>query len=100
MPNNTTYLVRLQPSGQEVEGLRGQSLLTILREAEVPIGSSCGGKLVCGHCCVAVLSGEGALSPVCDEEANLLAKKACASNQRMACSAYLLGSVTIQAGYW
>ena len=57
--------------------------LDALRAGSQPIGSSCGGDLVCGRCVVRVL--EGALTPPDEREQRVLERVRAEPDERLAC---------------
>ena len=82
------------PSGSHtVTAEEGRSLLSVLREADHPIASPCGGRGTCGKCRVIC---SGALSHVTEEERKKLTAEDLSSGWRLACAAKILGPVTVQ----
>lgn len=42
--------IEIVPEGRRIRGTAGATILHVLQEGGVPIGSSCGGKGICGEC--------------------------------------------------
>ena len=65
---------------------RGQTILDGLMESGVPLRHECGGTLACATCCVTVHDGFGGLSPIGEEEQDMLERAGAAGrNVRLAC---------------
>jgi uncharacterized 2Fe-2S/4Fe-4S cluster protein (DUF4445 family) len=79
------YLVRFLPSGREIETDEGKTVLQTAQGAGIYIESPCGGQGKCGKCKVRV--GEGALSPLTDEELSFIPQGERGSGIRLACRA-------------
>lgn len=97
-PCRVTFL----PDGAGLDVPRGTPLLAAILRAGRPIGYACRGQGVCVSCRVRV---EGALSPVTEAEAALLAgvpppPLAEPPAYRLACLTRALGDVRVRADYW
>jgi ferredoxin len=90
----------LRPGGRTVAVRPGETVLDACLRADVPLGSSCGGRLACAACVVRVLSGAGNLSRRSAAERRLAAAEGFARDERAACAALVRGEVTITASYW
>ncbi|RJP70311.1 MAG: DUF4445 domain-containing protein [Candidatus Abyssobacteria bacterium SURF_17] len=98
-------LVIFQPSGQRGRVEEGKNLLEVSRELGVDIESVCGGTKTCGKCKVRVQRGfferHGIhsqmehLSPVTEEERELLTDDELSSGYRLACAAQVQGDVLL-----
>jgi ferredoxin len=72
-----------------------QDILSVLKEAEVYVKSSCGGHASCGDCIIKVVSGEDHLTPPPFDEIKLLGNVFHITKERLACQTKLTGDVTI-----
>jgi ferredoxin len=64
------------------------------------LGQSCDGIALCGFCRVQVLDGIDNLGPMESEEAKVLAAMHAGNDERLACSARIMGPVTVTTTYW
>ena len=86
---------------RRIEAAAGESLFDALRRCDQPVASSCRGSVVCGRCLVQVLEGGEGLSPMDEEEREVLKREGAASDQRLACRAYpQAAEVVVTTGYW
>jgi uncharacterized 2Fe-2S/4Fe-4S cluster protein (DUF4445 family) len=94
--------VTFLPYDIRLEVPRGTSLLAAADEAAemVPddffVGELCEGRHECGNCCVEILQGAGNLSPVTQGERRLLDELRRGPDGRTACTARVLGDVTVR----
>jgi len=94
--------VTFLPYDIRLEVPRGTSLLAAADEAAemVPddffVGELCEGRHECGNCCVEVVAGAGNLSPATQGERRLLNDMRHGSAVRTACTARVLGDVTVR----
>ncbi|MCX5654253.1 MAG: 2Fe-2S iron-sulfur cluster-binding protein [Planctomycetota bacterium] len=94
--------VTFLPYDIRLEVPRGTSLLATADEAAemVPddffIGELCEGRHECGNCCVEITAGAKNLSPVTQGERELLAELKAGPAIRSACTARVLGDVTVR----
>ncbi len=79
---------------------KGQYLMWVLKEAGLPVASSCRGVGVCARCRVTIIDGEGNLSPRGETELFIAQKNYFSDNERLSCQAQVLGPVTLTATYW
>jgi uncharacterized 2Fe-2S/4Fe-4S cluster protein (DUF4445 family) len=99
------HLVIFQPSGQRGRVEEGKNLLEVAREIGVDIESVCGGQKTCGKCRVRVQEGfferyglrseAKHLSPITEEEKELLSKEEISEGYRLACAAHVLGDILL-----
>jgi uncharacterized 2Fe-2S/4Fe-4S cluster protein (DUF4445 family) len=99
------HLVIFQPSGRRGHVDAGKNLLEVSRELGVDIESICGGKKTCGKCKVRVQQGfferHGIesrfehLSPLTDEERELLSADEIEKGYRHACAAHVFGDLLL-----
>lgn len=81
---------------------RGTSLLAAADEvAEMVdddffLGELCEGRHECGNCCVEIVEGADALSPMTDSERSLLAELGRGPGTRAACTARICGDLTVR----
>ncbi|HEY9166276.1 MAG TPA: 2Fe-2S iron-sulfur cluster-binding protein [Candidatus Kryptonia bacterium] len=92
--------VKFVPLNTTVELKNGETLFKAARVHGIPIGSSCRGDCVCGWCKVEILEGMENLSEPGACEKKLMETRNYAHNERVACSARVLGDVSITTGYW
>lgn len=92
--------VRFHPSGREVEIPPGTLVFDAVRQAGLPLGSSCDGDGLCAWCRVEVLEGLQNLSSPTPEETRLLARRRSTPEERIACLARIDGPVTLTTPYW
>ena len=94
--------VTFLPYEIRLEVPRGASLLAAADEAAelVPddffVGELCEGRHECGNCCVEIIDGAESLSPVTQGERELLAELKAGPTVRSACTARVLGDVTVR----
>ena len=94
--------VTFMPYDIRLEVPRGTSLLAAADEAAelVPddffVGELCEGRHECGNCCVEIAAGAENLSPVTQGERELLAELKGGPAVRCACTARVLGDVTVR----
>ncbi|MBC7341927.1 MAG: DUF4445 domain-containing protein [Clostridia bacterium] len=111
MTEKATVTVDLEPVGRRVEAKIGQSLLEVVRDLGLGLGTGgvtapCGGRGRCGRCRVrveedgknqsagaagAVEEGRARLSPPNDSERRLLSPKELEQGYRLACQATVAG---------
>ena len=95
-------LVTFLPFDLRLDVPRGTSLLAAADEAAemVPddffVGELCEGRHECGNCCVEVIQGAENLSPMTHGERTLLAELKAGPAVRTACTARVLGDVTVR----
>ena len=98
-------LVIFQPSGRRGRVEKGKNLLEVSRELGVDIESVCGGQKTCGKCKVRVQEGyferhgirstAENLSPLVEEEKDLLSEAELSEGYRLACAADVLGDILL-----
>jgi len=90
------------PYDLRLEVPRGTSLLAAADEVAEMVdddffaGELCEGRHECGNCCVEIVEGADALSPVTDSERRLLEELGRGPNTRTACTARICGDVTVR----
>ena len=90
------------PYDLRLEVPRGTSLLAAADEVAEMVdddffaGELCEGRHECGNCCVEIVEGADALSPVTDSERRLLAELGRGPDTRTACTARICGDVTVR----
>jgi ferredoxin len=90
------------PYGFELEVARGASLLAAADEAaeltpdDFFVGELCEGRHECGNCCVEITAGSEHLSPVTPGEVAILKDLGHGPTIRSACTARVLGDVTVR----
>ncbi len=78
-----------------------RTLYEALRAGGRPIASACTGDAVCGKCTVRVLEGEDLVTPMDDEEADVLEAQGAEPGMRLACRARARGDgVVVGTDYW
>ena len=90
------------PYDLRLEVPRGTSLLAAADEAaemvddDFFVGELCEGRHECGNCCVEIVEGADALSPMTESERKLLAELGGRPDTRTACTARVCGDVTVR----
>ena len=90
----TTYQVDFEPVGRRGDCPAGNSLLDCARRLGVDIVSVCGGIGDCGRCVVQIVKGK--VSPVTDNERQLLGAAMIARGYRLACRTTPLSDVLVR----
>lgn len=85
----------IKPSGTVIEVSEGQDLLSVLRENNLYVKSSCGGHATCSDCIVKVTSGEANLVAPNFNELKLLGNVFHITKERLACQTTIVGDVSI-----
>ena len=81
-------------TNQQIPITPGISILNTLLRNDVKIPHKCGGKMQCGTCKIAIISGDG-LSPMKEDEKFRLSKVDSKENDRLACQTFTYKDVTI-----
>ncbi len=89
--NRPHFKVVLKPSDKMIEVEEGKNLLECLREQDVYIKSSCGGKGSCGDCVIKIVAGEDYLTPSPFNELKLLGNVFHITKERLACQTCVTG---------
>jgi len=74
---------------------QGESILEAVRALGYVMDHACGGNALCGTCCVRVVKGALALTPVGPEEADRLLDLGLAGTHRLACQARIQGDIVV-----
>ena len=83
--------IALFPANETVEINDGDTLLSSLRQFNVPVKQICGGRGICATCHVIVRHGLDSLAPACEREARTLSFMANATPEsRLACQATVI----------
>jgi ferredoxin len=77
----------------EIDLERELSLLTAASKGEVALNHRCGGHARCGTCLVTIEEGEDQVSPMGTAETRVLKTLKARPDQRLACQAWVKGSV-------
>ncbi len=83
-----------------IEVQNGENLMQALLRHNIPVASSCNGKLVCGKCHIKVVSESYNLSRQSQEEREFKEIKSIDSSERMACVCLVEGDVCLDTPYW
>jgi ferredoxin len=83
------FLVRFEPNEVAVPLSPRANLLEGARRAGIQLASNCNGQGECGECCVVIL--EGQVSPIRQEELDLLSPAELAQGWRLACCTQAYG---------
>ncbi len=76
---------------------KGESLLDIALQFNIPIQHACGGFCACTTCHVRVQAGEDHLSPMEEDEIDRVERATgSAKNSRLGCQAQVQGDVTVE----
>jgi len=82
--------VRFLPSGEEVHGRPGSTLLELAREAGIPLSAVCGGDGICGGCRVIIQQGDVDAAPT-----TLLTREEIRRGYTLACETKVSGNVEV-----
>ncbi len=82
--------VRFLPSGEEVHGRPGSTLLELAREAGIPLSAVCGGDGICGGCRVIIQEGDVEATPT-----TLLTREEIRRGYTLACQTKVSGDVEV-----
>lgn len=82
-------------TGQSYPIERGQTLLKNLLIHNISTQSKCGGKAICGHCRVKVLSSQSHCNKPVAEEKTILSELQIEQGWRLACQLYSLGNISL-----
>jgi 2Fe-2S ferredoxin len=85
---------------KEIEVPIKTNLMKAIIDAELPIGSSCGGAGVCTKCLIEVIEGANNLSKPNALEQKLAEKEKLNADIRVSCQVKVLGDIRIKTGYW
>jgi 2Fe-2S ferredoxin len=83
-----------------LQAKKGDNLMAILNQHEVPVASSCKGDGVCGRCRLKVIEGQQNLSEQNAREKVLRNTHNVGAKERISCQTQILGDVTLDAPYW
>jgi uncharacterized 2Fe-2S/4Fe-4S cluster protein (DUF4445 family) len=89
-----SFTVLFEPSATAVEVEPGRTLLEAARDAEIPLGATCGGRGTCGKCQVRIQAGP--LPPPGEHERDALSAGALAEGWRLACRYAVTAPVTAE----
>jgi adenylate cyclase len=82
------------PNGQQIEALRGMSVLEVSRMARIPHASVCGGRGRCSTCRIRVVAPANALPDWSDAEMKVLHRVGAPPNVRLACQLRPVGNLS------
>lgn len=104
-PDTANCQVVFSPSGRRGSFAAGTTVLRAAQQLGIDLDSVCGGRGLCGRCCVTVTEGEfprmgmsspaSGLSAMTAEEREFLQRSGSGAGSRLACRAQLHGSVGI-----
>lgn len=97
---NARHTVTCLPSGRIATVPGGTTLFAAVRDAGLPVGSSCGAVGVCTKCALQVVEGASSLSPESAAERTLKERNGLEAETRVSCQAEVHGDVVVRAGYW
>ncbi len=83
-----------------IEARTGENLMRALRQAGVPVASSCGGDGVCAKCRVHVIAGAKNLTTASPLELRLQERHGFGPTERVSCLARVRGDIAVDAEYW
>ena len=101
--NHPSYRVTFLPTGLTVRVEAGRRLLSVIKEAGLPIGYSCRGRGICTACVIMV---SGCAGPINASEKRLLGRLGLAQDttdafvHRIACLASVQGHLQVTTTYW
>ena len=85
--------ITLVPDGVTLDGSEKSTILEVLQESGLRIGSSCGGQGTCGECRVRFVAAAPEPEP---SDLNVLEPEAIAAGWRLACAHSARGTLTIE----
>lgn len=85
---------------ESIDVENGANLMQALLAHNIPVASSCNGKLVCGKCHIKVVSNSYNLSRATQDERDFKEIKSIENNERMACVTCVEGDVCLDTPYW
>jgi ferredoxin len=89
------HKVTLWPSGSVVEMNEKDSVFEQLKEAGIPVKSTCAGFASCGQCKVVITSGGENLNEPSFEEKQLIGNVFHITKERLSCQTFVKGAVTV-----
>ena len=92
--------VRFEPSGLEVQVMRGTSLFEAARRAGLPVASACGRSAACGRCGMRVLESRSGIQIESDRERVVKARNRVDQTMRLSCMFSVRSDLTVTASYW
>ena len=93
--------IKFAKTHNPIEANTTDSLLSQMREAGIPVASSCGGMGICGKCRVKVIMGAQNISAMTDEERECLKNNnGNPDGERLSCQSELSGDVLVDTDYW
>lgn len=81
--------------GRTVHAWRGESVLAAALRHDVPLYHTCGGNCSCSTCRICVLDGAQNLTPMENDEAQVLDAFDLKPPHRLGCQSQILGDVTV-----
>jgi len=88
--------VIFSPWQRKVVARKGQTILGLAKEEEIPVHYECDGNCTCGTCYVLIESGMENLSPIGAKELNHLLRNQLPENARLSCQARILGDLSVK----
>ncbi len=85
MKSQNPLQLRLGPRAETADWPPGESLFVALRRQGWLIGSACRGEGICGRCGLQVVDPTGALGPIGEQEARILAANRVPEGWRLSC---------------
>lgn len=92
---NEEITVVFEPEGMKVKAVKGETILSIAREAGGAIRSECGGRGICGQCKVIVRDREH-VNSISSLEKKHLSPQEISAGYRLACQTVALGDLVIE----
>ncbi len=87
------YNISFNPLGRSVDVLAGTSILDAARSAGIGLSAACGGKGNCGQC--RVIINQGKVSPLLENEKEILLADDIKNGQRLACCTFPEGNLKV-----
>jgi uncharacterized 2Fe-2S/4Fe-4S cluster protein (DUF4445 family) len=87
------YSISFIQAGRSISVPAGTTILEAAKSAGITLSASCGGKGRCGQCRVNILDGQ--ISPLTQNEIEIISADDIEQGQRLACSVYPTGDVTV-----
>jgi 2Fe-2S ferredoxin len=92
--------VRFPGRGRDVCVASGTALIDAVRDAGLPIASSCGGEGLCGRCGVQIVESGAPLADEAADETRAKQRNRVDPSLRLACRLCVESDLSVTAPYW
>lgn len=91
-------VVRMLPSGLQIEVARGTRLSEAIRQAGLPIAAPCGDELICAKCALRIVDGQVDREAPVERAAK--ERNRVSPDYRLACAIRVRSDLSVHADYW